>query len=159
MSVTPHRLLASKFCRWCKTEKPIAQFYLRGDGGIVSVCKDCSNKKGKEWRAGNREDHLARRRAHRKINPAKRYPHLEMKHRYGITVEERDAMEAQQGGLCAICQKPPKSGRLCIDHDHETKKVRGLLCNGCNVAIGMLDDDASRARSAAEYLARTSKCT
>lgn len=73
---------------------------------------------------------------------------------YGITHDEFDAMEAAQGGLCAACRGPQQHGwkRLCVDHDHATGKVRGLLCDFCNRAVGLLGDDASKARSLAEYL-------
>lgn len=56
-----------------------------------------------------------------------------------------DALMAWQGGVCAICGNPPKPGgnRLCIDHDHRTMQVRGLLCAGrwvgCNRLIGKID--------------------
>lgn len=40
-----------------------------------------------------------------------------------------------QGGVCAICSKPPKRRRLCVDHNHRTGKVRGLLCDLCNRRI------------------------
>lgn len=58
---------------------------------------------------------------------------------YGITREEYDALFAAQGGRCFICQRISHSKRLAVDHDHDTGKVRGLLCpdveRGCNYAI------------------------
>ena len=77
---------------------------------------------------------------------------------YGITVEDYEAMHAAQGGVCAICGSESnyyKAGALCalaVDHDHETGKVRGLLCNHCNRAIGMLKDDADVIERAASYV-------
>lgn len=64
-------------------------------------------------------------------------------------------MLAAQNGVCAICGKEPTKGRgrkLHIDHDHETGKRRGLLCNGCNTGIGSLGDDVSRLQRAIKYL-------
>jgi hypothetical protein len=48
-----------------------------------------------------------------------------------------DDVLAKQGGVCAICQKPPKPGgrRLHMDHDHKTLQLRGLLCFRCNRAL------------------------
>ena len=80
---------------------------------------------------------------------------------YGITEEQYEAMLTVQGGRCAICRSLPtwnwprdgrSQPRLCIDHDHQTGKVRGLLCHACNVGIGNLGDDASRVRAALTYL-------
>ncbi len=61
---------------------------------------------------------------------------------YGITLAEFKAMSAAQGGVCAICEKAEtkmhrgKVQRLSVDHDHETGKVRGLLCHACNKLAG-----------------------
>lgn len=57
--------------------------------------------------------------------------------RYGITVEQRDAMVASQGGTCAICRGA--MARAVVDHDHATGKVRGVLCHACNVKLHALD--------------------
>jgi hypothetical protein len=77
---------------------------------------------------------------------------------YGITLLEYEALLVQQAGGCAICGKePPKRGRvqrLVVDHDHETGQVRGLLCDTCNRAIGLLGDNATMLRRACEYLSR-----
>lgn len=67
-----------------------------------------------------------------------------LKYRYGITIDDYERMLAEQGGGCAICERhPAEAGNpehwtdvLCVDHCHDTGKVRGLLCNDCNLAIG-----------------------
>lgn len=61
-----------------------------------------------------------------------------LKERYGVVVDYA-GMLADQGGVCAICGRPPKgTGRsgLHIDHNHTTGKIRGLLCAGCNIRVG-----------------------
>ncbi|NBU34381.1 hypothetical protein EBS40_07195 [bacterium] len=66
-----------------------------------------------------------------------RAKHLERT--YGITLEQYDELLESQGGVCAICREMCVSGRrLCVDHDHDTGKVRGLLCGRCNFGIGSL---------------------
>lgn len=79
--------------------------------------------------------------------------------RYGITLDDVIAMEIAQENLCAICGEPETSKgnnqlikSLSIDHCHETGKVRGLLCNNCNRAIGLLGDDVEVLLNAVEYL-------
>ncbi len=63
--------------------------------------------------------------------------------KYGVTLEWYRAQEAKQLGLCAICGQPEtvkRSGvvrRLCVDHNHITGAVRGLLCTTCNTRLGL----------------------
>jgi predicted nucleic acid-binding Zn ribbon protein len=74
---------------------------------------------------------------------------------YGITAEEYDALLAAQEGRCAICGSPDwpgKGNRPHIDHDHETGRIRGLLCNNCNTGLGQFKDDPQRLRAAIRYL-------
>lgn len=71
---------------------------------------------------------------------------------YGMTLEDYDRRVVEQNGVCAICRRPPASGKLRVDHDHATNKVRGLLCDNCNKAIGLLFDDVLRMRAAADYV-------
>lgn len=79
---------------------------------------------------------------------------------YGLTVEEYEALLDEQGGLCAICQRPERAQRagrtmrLPVDHDHTTGRIRGLLCHSCNRAIGLLQDDPALLVRAADYLLR-----
>lgn len=69
--------------------------------------------------------------------------------RFGIGIEVWNRMYAAQGGLCAICRTAEATA---TDHDHETGSVRALLCRDCNLGIGLLGEDPSRLRAAAEYL-------
>lgn len=79
--------------------------------------------------------------------------------RRGLTLEQLLAMEAAQASLCAICHQPEtalgahgKVKSLAVDHCHETGRVRGLLCNNCNRAIGLLGDSVDLLLKAVEYL-------
>lgn len=68
-----------------------------------------------------------------------------IRHRYGLEPEEYEALFAKQNNRCAICNKEggdTKGTRLYVDHNHETGKVRGLLCAGCNTAVGFLEKRA-----------------
>lgn len=66
---------------------------------------------------------------------------------YGLTPERFQALVDSQGGRCRICHEVPK--RLCVDHDHKTGRVRGLLCVRCNSCLGWLE---SHREQADEYL-------
>lgn len=104
------------------------------------------------WQRDNREKYQAKQRDYAESGKKKisdRKSHL--KRNYGLTLEQFDALLASQGGGCAICGKP---GVDHVDHDHETGRVRGILCFRCNVALGQLDDDEERVLAAAAYLAR-----
>ena len=68
---------------------------------------------------------------------------------YGMSVEDLDAILLSQHGVCAICQTAPA---IHVDHDHQTDKVRGLLCFRCNAALGQLGDDPLVLRRAARYV-------
>lgn len=80
------------------------------------------------------------------------------KQAYGVTKEEYDALMVKQGGKCAICRKDHGTiirGRqtpLGVDHCHKTGKVRGLLCQGCNVGLGNFQDDPELLKIALAYL-------
>lgn len=77
------------------------------------------------------------------------------KNKYGITCEERDAIIAEQGGLCAICGSDDPGGRWGAwhtDHCHQTNKVRGMLCDACNRGLGFFRDNTAFLISAVKYL-------
>jgi len=79
------------------------------------------------------------------------------------TWEKLQQMLEQQGGVCAICHKPETTMRqgqpiqMSVDHNHATGQVRGLLCQKCNHAIGLFDDDLALLRNAIFYL-ETNRC-
>lgn len=75
-----------------------------------------------------------------------------MQRRYGITLETFRELAEKQNGRCAICGNPPRGKRLCIDHDHDSGRVRGLLCHRCNRAIGFFGDSPELLAKALAYL-------
>lgn len=80
--------------------------------------------------------------------------------RYGLTARQLKSMYDKQENRCAICDRTQEKRKLSVDHDHsccsgETscgKCVRALICNPCNVALGMMKDNAATLRRAADYL-------
>ena len=96
-------------------------------------------------------------RVHRAENPLQ-YKGKHFQKKFGITIAQFQVMLENQNGVCAICGKPESGTRngvtrwLSVDHNHETKAVRGLLCTNCNVAVGMMYENRDIMRSAIAYL-------
>lgn len=114
-----------RYCSKCKRTLPIAQFHKQpqGKGGLFCWCKECANA-------------YQRSRRHRLPDPEKRREN-NLWTRYRLRKDEADALLARQGGVCAICKTAPK--RPCVDHEHATGRIRGILCDRCNLAIHILD--------------------
>lgn len=72
--------------------------------------------------------------------------------KYGIAPQAFRELLGAQSYQCAICFKPIDEMTACVDHDHETGKIRGLLDRKCNLALGHFDDDPSKLRYALTYL-------
>lgn len=73
--------------------------------------------------------------------------------KYGITYDQYVEMLEQQEGQCGVCKDKLDQGKHThVDHCHSTGKVRGLLCNKCNVALGLLKDNPDIAHAAGRYL-------
>jgi hypothetical protein len=113
-------------------------------------------KYGKVWYDKNKEAEKERNREYYEANKdrvIKRTSKRSLKSRYNLTIEDLLEMLRKQNGVCAICGKPPKEGRnLDVDHCHETKEIRGLLCNNCNRALGHFQDSKENLEKAIEYL-------
>lgn len=73
----------------------------------------------------------------------------ELKYRYKLSWDDYQGLITKQEGRCAICDT---EAPLVVDHCHETKRVRGLLCNACNVGIGFLKEDKDIMKKALEYI-------
>ena len=102
----------------------------------------------RDYRAGRKETDNARRRRKRATDPD--YRDKQRARRYGLTLEQFRAILARQGHACGICRRSDRP--LCIDHNHATRKVRGLLCRKCNIGLGCYDDDPNFTRAATAYL-------
>jgi hypothetical protein len=122
-----------KTCRKCGAEKETSEFHknrLRPDG-LAHWCKPCQK--------------AATKASQEKARPGK----------YGITQADYDRMVVEQGGRCAIClvDDPGRTRKVwCIDHDHETGAVRGLLCGDCNTGIALLKENLANLTRAQVYL-------
>jgi hypothetical protein len=123
-----------RYCTTCARWLPLEEFHASSSSNAVA---------GRSWRC--RGCSLAYHRLRR----------------FGVTTERFEEMLAEQDGVCAICARPPGAKAMHIDHDHQCcptngvtcgKCVRGLLCAGCNLAIGQMRDDISVVERALVYL-------
>lgn len=147
----------NRLCTRCHELKPETEFYkaTKGQRGLRAVCKKCHNEKSDQWQKQNREQANANARNWRARNPEKvrisALRHYVRKH-YGMTLEEYNALT--QNARCAICRKKIKPGKHCLDHCHESGRVREVLCGKCNTGLGCFRDDPELLELAAEYLRR-----
>ena len=116
----------SKTCTKCFKEKPASEYYKNGKGGFHTYCRSC-----------HKLDRLL--------------------YKYDLSKEEYAEMHTAQDYKCAVCGTTDPGGRAAVnsfmvDHNHETGKVRGLLCHTCNLMLGHAKDDSARLRRAADYL-------
>lgn len=77
--------------------------------------------------------------------------------KYGLTPEQYDALYDKQLGRCSICLVTFGEKSPHVDHDHKTGEVRGLLCHGCNVALGHFREDPEVMMRAIAYLAENGR--
>lgn len=130
-------------CNKCGEEKPLDQFskHKSSRDGYRLYCKSCQKQQTEAWRQRNLPRWKSNMRA------------ASIFRQYGLTREGHAALVAEQAGTCAICKTACSTGRdLAVDHDHTTGKVRGLLCQACNVTLGQMRDDPQLLRAAADYL-------
>ena len=160
-----------KSCKKCGVPKPLEDFYRAvgtrdGHRGDCKVCSSEDNRRRyladpdaaiarvKRWQQANPDRVNATQRARRSKPEAKlreRAGHLMRK--YGMTIEQYDAMLEGQGGGCFICGRPPRENiSLHVDHDHSTGRVRGILCFCCNNALADFQEDPELLKKAAGYV-------
>jgi len=123
--------------------------------GLQTYCRSCHNKMQREKYNSDPSEKLKRQLRERKrksINPLAKKD-SELRRLYGITINEYLTMLSKQGEFCKNCKQECKTKlSLSVDHDHKSGKIRGLLCNRCNRAIGMFEDNKELLRLAANYL-------
>jgi hypothetical protein len=138
-----------KQCTKCSTVKNIDEYYIRKvgkqKGKPRSTCKLCD----KSYRENNKEV-IKKWKANNPLYDRQR----DLKRKFGINLEKYDNLLLVQNNNCAICgvNIGLVGKNLCVDHCHKTNKIRGLLCNSCNLGLGMFKDNQVILNKAAEYL-------
>jgi len=123
--------ITHKFCTLCKTDKPFDDFIknIRYKDGYYKHCKKC------HYEVYGRDSHYKRN--------------------YGVTQHEYNLLVAKQNNKCKVCESDAGEGqftRLVVDHCHKSNEFRGLICQGCNMALGNAKDNPETLRKLADYL-------
>lgn len=149
-------------CNTCGLAQPLGGFYNEPNSseGLRARCKNCCREASRKRYADNRDLYKAQVREYRKQKRASN-PELwayqnylrQIRCKFGLSEEDLLHLLERQAGVCAICGGAPNgTGRFHVDHDHNTDRIRGLLCSNCNRGIGHLQDDPDLLVAAAEYL-------
>lgn len=144
-----------KRCSLCKISKPLSEFTRDKSTktGLDYSCKICKKRTAVEYR----KNHPDRLGAYNKkwvlSNPDKR-KNSQLMAAYGLSLFEYRRMYDVQEGRCQICliHADTLVRGLVVDHAHINNKIRGLLCDNCNKALGLIRDLPLIARNMAEYL-------
>lgn len=144
-----------KWCPRCETTKPVDAYGRRRNGALMGYCRPCMASYDVAYRQDENGAENKRRASQKwSEGPRKEY---DLQRTYGIGVADYEALLERQGGCCAICGADTPRQTLGerhwnVDHCHSTDRVRGLLCNSCNLGIGKFGDDPDLLDAAAMYL-------
>jgi len=146
---------AMKCCKICKTEKPLSEYSLVSKAGSITkgkyvrrkdtyctLCKKCKSEQNLRKQRNRTKEQKQR------VGDLHKWRQL--MRLYGLTKERYNAMLVEQNNMCKIC-----GGALepaCVDHDHTTGKVRHLLCNPCNMSLGLVKEDTKILNNMISYI-------
>lgn len=158
-----------KRCSKCAEDLPLSDFYQRtGAKSLHSACKSCERGMSKDWYALNkgraiakvkewRQQNLSSVKQYRSDNRQKHY-RQELVRKYGVDPAWFDDQLNMQGNACACCKRcfqfGDKQTTPHVDHCHESKAVRGILCNRCNTVLGLCKDDSELLSVLSGYLGK-----
>jgi hypothetical protein len=163
-----------KQCKKCKEFKNLEDFYKKKTGarGVSSLCNKCDREYHREYYKlrqlrykenliVEQKDYIPPRKDERaqwskedRIKNPSKYRNQLYKTQYGITLEQYNILLKSQDYKCAnngCTITHSEQMKLCVDHCHTTKEVRGLLCRGCNTALGQLKENTERICGLMEY--------
>lgn len=124
-------LVTEKRCGKCQNLLPASSFNRKG-AGLQSYCRECSKSVQQKY-----------------YHEGSYYLRNIIQNRYGITQSDYEDLLEKQAHRCATCKKKRK---LVVDHDHQSGKVRGLLCDPCNITLGKVNDRVDTLQAMIRYL-------
>ena len=149
----------TKQCRICEQHLPLDAFGShRGHrDGLQNYCRPCRNRTARDMLTPEQK---ARKKANSKRFALVQDRKIKRRgYRYNLSPEEFNELLQEQQGLCAICLKSEtyEHRTLCVDHEHQSGIVRGLLCSRCNKALGGFFDSPELLRAAIKYVERAKR--
>lgn len=138
-----------KTCSVCSQRKVFTEFYnMKTTPDKKSYrCRSCDDSARKKWTTASPNRAYLSQRERR------------LKYKYGVDLTWYEEQFKKQNYSCALCKSTSNktSGKrefwnFSVDHCHESNKVRGILCNNCNRALGLFEDNAELLRKAADYV-------
>lgn len=147
------KMLKTRFCNGCKKTKAVSCFSRNKwtSYGLCTQCKACMGENARRYYKANKAKVCKKLRIYNK-NIGK-YKSIEK--RYGLTKELYLQMVKESKGKCTICTNSFKNKEPYVDHCHNTKIIRGLLCDNCNVGLSRFKDNCVSLERAKLYLQRS----
>ena len=135
-------------CKLCYERKHVSNFHKDSSSprGHAYYCKPCATEKSRAWHFEHKGKALYKTKRQESY----------FKTKYNISKEVRDQMLVEQDNKCAICRLSLSSNgsHTHTDHNHQTGKIRGILCTNCNRGLGHFNDSGDNLQAAIEYLRR-----
>lgn len=156
-----------RLCAKCKIPKELNADNFSRDKydktGFTYQCKVCRAVKQKEWvlknphkaKEANDKNKVKRKEFYDSPEGILSSRRAHLKRNFNLTLDEYNSMLDSQNGKCMICggtEMNNKNKVLCVDHDHKTGKIRGLLCGLCNSGLGKFRDNKQFLENAIKYL-------
>jgi hypothetical protein len=148
----------TKKCSRCLLYHYKSNFYIK-NGRYDSLCKGCRKLTSKEWRQKNRTKHRADSRQYNREHKEERKAYLkqwrkenkgyQVRNRLGLSKQEHQQLLKDCKHKCCICGS---KRNLCVDHNHKTGQVRGILCQNCNRGVGLIGESIRTLKRAIIYL-------
>ncbi len=145
-------------CSVCRTVQVLDAFSLDTYKklGRHTTCRTCNRTRSRAWMEKNRDRARIAKAAYNRSHPDVKRRSCWREKGINITTQEYYEMVQTQGGRCLICTRHEDvlTRRLAVDHDHQTGRIRGLLCGSCNSALGFFNENINALEAAVQYLRR-----
>jgi len=143
--------MQKQICRICKSEKNLNEFEKSKDydSGYTRRCKTCTNNVKYIYRNENLDRVRKQARDSAKRNYLISGKSRNLMYKYGITLDDYNRILKEQNYTCKTCFSTTK---LVVDHCHISNKVRGILCDDCNLALGKIKDNVHTLQAMIIYL-------